>query len=77
LWLRAIGTLRIFYILPSVVTGALWNCVIPEPVWAVGFALEQPLHVVALPCSALRILKQLEHNSKMVREYFNNINKNF
>ncbi|MDR1290718.1 MAG: hypothetical protein LBK06_05920 [Planctomycetaceae bacterium] len=23
---------------------------------AIGFALEQPLHVVALPCSALRIL---------------------
>ncbi|MDR1291304.1 MAG: hypothetical protein LBK06_08885 [Planctomycetaceae bacterium] len=22
---------------------------------AIGFALEQPLHVVALPCSALRI----------------------
>ncbi|MDR1289860.1 MAG: heparinase II/III-family protein, partial [Planctomycetaceae bacterium] len=35
---------------------------IPEPVWAVGFALEQSLHVVALPCSALRILKRLEHN---------------
>jgi hypothetical protein len=26
---------------------------IPKPVWAVGFALEQPLHVVALACSAL------------------------
>ncbi|MDR1291084.1 MAG: hypothetical protein LBK06_07785 [Planctomycetaceae bacterium] len=35
---------------------------IPMPVWAVGFALEQPLHVVALPCSALRILKRLQHN---------------
>ncbi|MDR1290813.1 MAG: hypothetical protein LBK06_06395 [Planctomycetaceae bacterium] len=34
---------------------------IPEPVWAVGFALEQSLHVVALPYSALRILKRLEH----------------
>jgi hypothetical protein len=32
------------------------------PVWAVGFALEQPLHVVALPCSALKILKRLEQN---------------
>ncbi|MDR0391750.1 MAG: hypothetical protein LBH59_07580 [Planctomycetaceae bacterium] len=32
---------------------------IPKPVWAVGFALEQPLHVVALPCSVLRILKRL------------------
>ncbi|MDR1289609.1 MAG: hypothetical protein LBK06_00260 [Planctomycetaceae bacterium] len=28
---------------------------------AIGFALEQPLHVVALPCSALRILKRLQH----------------
>jgi hypothetical protein len=26
---------------------------------AIGFALEQSLHVVALPCSALRILKRL------------------
>ncbi|MDR0391013.1 MAG: hypothetical protein LBH59_03825 [Planctomycetaceae bacterium] len=26
---------------------------------AIGFALEQPLHVVALPCSVLRILKRL------------------
>jgi hypothetical protein len=25
---------------------------IPMPVWAVGFALEQPLHVVALACPA-------------------------
>jgi hypothetical protein len=31
---------------------------------AIGFALEQPLHVVALPCSALRILKQLQHIPK-------------
>ncbi|MDR1290698.1 MAG: N-6 DNA methylase [Planctomycetaceae bacterium] len=37
---------------------------IPEPVWAVGFALEQPLHVVALPCSASRILKRLQHTIK-------------
>ncbi|MDR1477390.1 MAG: hypothetical protein LBJ00_00430 [Planctomycetaceae bacterium] len=29
---------------------------------AVGFALEQPLHVVALACSASGILKQLEYN---------------
>jgi hypothetical protein len=29
---------------------------------AIGFALEQPLHVVALPCSALQILKRLQHN---------------
>jgi hypothetical protein len=29
---------------------------------AIGFALEQPLHIVALPCSALRILKRLQHN---------------
>ncbi|MDR1480231.1 MAG: hypothetical protein LBJ00_14945 [Planctomycetaceae bacterium] len=25
---------------------------IPKPVWAVGFAPEQPLHVVTLTCSA-------------------------
>ncbi|MDR1479163.1 MAG: hypothetical protein LBJ00_09490 [Planctomycetaceae bacterium] len=35
--------------------------VIPKPLWAVGFTLEQPLHVVALACSAFGILKQLEH----------------
>ncbi|MDR1054034.1 MAG: hypothetical protein LBL39_07635 [Planctomycetaceae bacterium] len=28
---------------------------------AVGFAHEQPLHVVALACSALRISKRLQH----------------
>ncbi|MDR1480472.1 MAG: hypothetical protein LBJ00_16185 [Planctomycetaceae bacterium] len=28
---------------------------------AIGFALEQPLHVVALACSALGILKQLDY----------------
>ncbi|MDR1291706.1 MAG: hypothetical protein LBK06_10955 [Planctomycetaceae bacterium] len=31
---------------------------------AIGFALEQPLHVVALPCSALRILKRLQHSNR-------------
>jgi hypothetical protein len=29
---------------------------------AIGFALEQPLHVVAFVCSALGISKQLEYN---------------
>ncbi|MDR1290434.1 MAG: hypothetical protein LBK06_04460 [Planctomycetaceae bacterium] len=29
----------------------------------IGFALEQPLHVVALLCSALRILKQLQYTN--------------
>jgi hypothetical protein len=33
---------------------------------AVGFALDQPLHVVALLCSALRILKRLQHKRKIV-----------
>jgi hypothetical protein len=28
---------------------------------AIGFVLEQSLHVVALPCSALRIAKRLQH----------------
>jgi hypothetical protein len=27
-----------------------------------GFALEQPLHVVAIACPALGILKQFEYN---------------
>jgi hypothetical protein len=31
--------------------------IIPTLVWAVGFALEQPLHVVALPCSAFANFK--------------------
>jgi hypothetical protein len=35
--------------------------VIPKPVWAIGFALEQSLHVVTLACSASGILKQLEY----------------
>jgi hypothetical protein len=24
----------------------------PQPIWAKDFALEQPLHVVTIPCSA-------------------------
>ncbi|MDR1289824.1 MAG: hypothetical protein LBK06_01335 [Planctomycetaceae bacterium] len=35
---------------------------------AIGFALEQPLHVVALPCSALRILKRLQHIMKSCKK---------
>jgi hypothetical protein len=47
------------------------NREIPEPVWAVGFALEQPLHVVALACSAFRILKRLQQkNSKVFKISF-------
>jgi hypothetical protein len=30
---------------------------------AIGFALEQPLHVVALACPASEILKQLGYNN--------------
>ncbi|MDR1290407.1 MAG: hypothetical protein LBK06_04315, partial [Planctomycetaceae bacterium] len=38
---------------------------------AIGFALEQSLHVVALPCSALRILKRLQHRyQNHRREYY-------
>ncbi|MDR1480002.1 MAG: hypothetical protein LBJ00_13790 [Planctomycetaceae bacterium] len=33
---------------------------IPTPVWAVGFAHEQPLRDATLTCSASGILKQLE-----------------
>jgi hypothetical protein len=35
---------------------------------AIGFALEQSFHVVALPCSALRISKRLQHIKK-IRSY--------
>jgi hypothetical protein len=35
---------------------------IPKPVWAVGFALEQPLRDATLACSASGISKQLEYN---------------
>ncbi|MDR1480243.1 MAG: hypothetical protein LBJ00_15005 [Planctomycetaceae bacterium] len=38
-----------------------WYYSILKLVWAVGFAQEQPLHVVAFSCSASGILKQLEH----------------
>jgi hypothetical protein len=37
--------------------------VIPKPVWAVGFALEQTLHVVALAVFSFLILKRLQHNA--------------
>ncbi|MDR1477732.1 MAG: hypothetical protein LBJ00_02190 [Planctomycetaceae bacterium] len=36
---------------------------IPTPVWAVGFAPEQPLRDATLACSASGILKQLEYNN--------------
>ncbi|MDR0391384.1 MAG: hypothetical protein LBH59_05730 [Planctomycetaceae bacterium] len=35
---------------------------IPKPVWAVGFALEQTLRVVALTVFSFLILKRLQHN---------------
>ncbi|MDR1478951.1 MAG: hypothetical protein LBJ00_08410 [Planctomycetaceae bacterium] len=35
---------------------------IPQPVWAIGFALEQPLRDAMLACPAAGISKQLEHN---------------
>ncbi|MDR0392491.1 MAG: hypothetical protein LBH59_11325 [Planctomycetaceae bacterium] len=33
---------------------------IPKPVWAVGFALEQTLHVVTLAVFSFLILKRLQ-----------------
>ncbi|MDR1478522.1 MAG: hypothetical protein LBJ00_06220 [Planctomycetaceae bacterium] len=36
---------------------------IPKPVWVIGFAPEQPLHVVALACSASGNLKSLQYKS--------------
>jgi hypothetical protein len=41
---------------------------IPKPVWAVGFALEQPLRDATLACSASGISKQLEHTAS--KKYF-------
>ncbi|MDR1479558.1 MAG: hypothetical protein LBJ00_11520 [Planctomycetaceae bacterium] len=35
----------------------------PEPVWEIGFALEQPLRVAAFACPASGILKQLEYTT--------------
>jgi hypothetical protein len=40
-----------------------YSCNYTEAGKAIGFALEQPLHVVALPCSALRILKHDPYQS--------------
>jgi hypothetical protein len=37
-------------------------CDIPKPVWVIGFAIEQPLRIVAIVCSASGILKQIECN---------------
>ncbi|MDR1478719.1 MAG: AAA family ATPase [Planctomycetaceae bacterium] len=58
---------------------------IPKPVWAVGFAPEQPLRDATLECSASGILKQLEYNNpkindeeieiKKTEKEINNINK--
>ncbi|MDR1479644.1 MAG: hypothetical protein LBJ00_11960 [Planctomycetaceae bacterium] len=36
---------------------------------AIGFALEQPLHVVALACPASGILKQLEYIFLIVKKF--------
>jgi hypothetical protein len=35
---------------------------IPKPVWAVGFALEQPLRDATLAVFSFLILKRLQHN---------------
>ncbi|MDR1478634.1 MAG: hypothetical protein LBJ00_06800 [Planctomycetaceae bacterium] len=40
-----------------------------KPVWAIGFAIEQPLHVVTLACSASGILKQLKYKGKRFCPY--------
>ncbi|MDR1479804.1 MAG: hypothetical protein LBJ00_12800 [Planctomycetaceae bacterium] len=37
---------------------------IPKPVWAVGFAPEQPLRDATLACSASGILKQLGYSMR-------------
>ncbi|MDR1480157.1 MAG: hypothetical protein LBJ00_14570 [Planctomycetaceae bacterium] len=39
---------------------------IPKPVWAVGFAPEQPLRDVTIACPASGILKQLEYSQLLV-----------
>ncbi|MDR1478795.1 MAG: hypothetical protein LBJ00_07625 [Planctomycetaceae bacterium] len=38
----------------------------PKPVWAIGFAPEQPLHVVTLACLASGISKQLEYTPYII-----------
>ncbi|MDR1480737.1 MAG: tryptophan synthase subunit alpha, partial [Planctomycetaceae bacterium] len=48
--------------LPAENAAELMQHVIPKPVWAVGFAHEQPLRDVTLACSASGISKQLGHN---------------
>ncbi|MDR0391770.1 MAG: hypothetical protein LBH59_07680 [Planctomycetaceae bacterium] len=35
---------------------------IPKPVWAVGFALEQTLRDATLPVFSFLIVKRLQHN---------------
>jgi hypothetical protein len=37
---------------------------------AIGFALEQPLHVVVLSCSVIVKLKQLEYSTQITQIYF-------
>ncbi|MDR0392289.1 MAG: hypothetical protein LBH59_10315 [Planctomycetaceae bacterium] len=37
-------------------------CVIPKPVWAVGFAHEQTLRDATLAVFSFLILKRLQHN---------------
>ncbi|MDR1290899.1 MAG: hypothetical protein LBK06_06835 [Planctomycetaceae bacterium] len=54
----------------------MWVSRYTEAGKAIGFALEQPLHVVALPCSALQILKRLQHNMNMRKQLFNSSNFN-
>jgi hypothetical protein len=38
---------------------------IPKPVWAIGFALEQTLHVVAFAVFSFLILKRLQHKQPL------------
>jgi hypothetical protein len=47
--------------LRSVPKPVSFECNILKLVWAMGFAPEQPLHVVAIACPASKILKQLGH----------------
>ncbi|MDR0391309.1 MAG: hypothetical protein LBH59_05350 [Planctomycetaceae bacterium] len=49
-----------------VLSGRSRKISIPKPVWALGFALEQTLHVVTLAVFSFLILKQLQHKSTSI-----------
>jgi hypothetical protein len=57
--------------LPFIKNTKIDNIRYTEAVWAVGFALEQPLHVVALAVFSFLILKRLQHKLKFKPKLIN------